>query len=107
MEIKLTKRHIIFGLVIVLICIPLAFNYSGFCFEKGRYLTNTEKFRAVFEEVNQYGKPSMFFSEGNDDGKLISMLPFGNNRKLIEVKYISYKNFEEFLRLNPNCCDVG
>lgn len=69
--------------------LPIIFfimNYSGFCFAKGRYLTFDEKMTAVF-------------NIRNNGINLIGYLP--------DVKYTPYSSFEEFTKLNPNCCSIS
>jgi hypothetical protein len=83
-------------LILGLILSPFILNSSGFCFAKGRYLTFDEKMTAVFTEIN-------------NNAKLTTQLPIikGNEEVYIDIKYIPYKSFEEFSKLNPNCCKVS
>jgi hypothetical protein len=61
-------------------------NYSGFCFEKMRYLSDEEKIRLVFDYQNSR-----------------DYMPIEN----YSYRQIKYKNFEEFRQKNPNCCHVN
>ncbi len=84
----------------IFLAVPLSFivgcaslNYSGFCFDKMRYLSDEEKFRILFEA--------------------------GNNRETVPIKTvikeaihfksyerIKYEGFEQFMESNPNCCAI-
>jgi len=65
-------------------------NYSGFCFEKMRYLSKEEKIRAVFNYQNNRSS---------------SLLRFVDNANPKE--YIWYKSLEQFIAENPDCCHVN
>jgi hypothetical protein len=53
-----------------------------------RYLTNEEKIRLVFEYQNNRTDMPL---ETADKG----------------TQYLKYKNFEEFVKMNPNCCQIN
>ena len=80
-------------LVILLFSLVTFFslNYSGFCFDQMRYLSNEEKIRLVFEHQN--------------DGTTIRIVD-ANNR-MHKYEKIRYSNFEEFVQENPNCCRIN
>jgi hypothetical protein len=84
------------GLPTLFLVTFLGLNYSGFCFEKMRYLSKEEKIRAVFKMQN------------NRSDLLTFVLPLETNYKYNENnKYIRYNSFEEFLAENPDCCHVN
>ena len=67
-----------------------AFNYSGFCFSKFKYLSSREKMESLFNIWNKsFGKSILI------DGEY----------KVLERKN-RYANFDEFLEKHPNCCDI-
>ena len=75
------------GIPLSILFIYASLNYSGFCFAQMRYLSNEDKFRKLFEVVNQ---PSGSVSV---NGKL-------------NYEKITYENFEQFIESNPDCCMV-
>jgi hypothetical protein len=94
----ISKNQIIALLILSLVLTPFIMNYSGFCFAKGRYLTFDEKKSAIFNEIN-------------NSAKLTTQLPIvkgnGSEQDYIDIKYIPYSSFEEFSKLNPNCCGIN
>ncbi len=78
------------GLPILFLVAFFGLNYSGFCFAEMRYLSKEEKIRAVFNYQNNRTDLLAF---------VISKPP--------NYQYIRYKNFEEFLAENPDCCHVN
>ncbi len=85
-------------IVLTLFCMVIAlgawmsFNASGFCYTKGRYLGQSEIFRKVVERSLQPESVEMF-----DD-----YLKNGANKDV--KRLLSSASYEEFERLNPNCC---
>ncbi len=82
---------------LLFIGIPLAglmayfgLNYSGFCFDQMRYLTDEEKIRSVFDTQNK--RTDLLYRVHVDP----------NNNK-----YIPYKGFDEYIALYPECCSVN
>jgi hypothetical protein len=93
-KIKLTIFFLVMTLPITLPIFIGIINYSGFCFAKRRYLSYEEKILIVFNHVNLLSQTTTEISVGKDDMK-------------IKVKYIPYTSFEEFSKLNPNCCGIN
>jgi hypothetical protein len=56
-----------------------------------RYLSNEEKIRLVFEYQNNRTKMPV---ETTDKGTQY-------------YEQVKYKNFEEFVKMNPNCCQIN
>ncbi len=85
-------------LILGLIFGPFILNYSGFCFAKGKYLSFDDKLKIVF-------------NLNNNSSILINRLSIDNRKQdqkdYLDVKYISYTSFEEFSKLNPNCCKIS
>jgi hypothetical protein len=77
---------------VIILAAPMIFfaglNYSGFCFREMRYLTDEMKIRSVFKEDNEAT------TVVNEHGKTIR-------------RYIPYRSFEEFIKRNPNCCQIN
>lgn len=80
----------IFVSVVVFVLLS-ALNYSGFCFKSMRYINPTEKIKLTFEKWNKTRKIRV-----NIDGK-----------ESLVLRYSKYKDFEDFLSKNPNCCKVN
>lgn len=66
-------------------------NYNGYCLKEGRYWSDDEKIKAAFEVINRHG----WITADTKLGKSVS------------VRRVPYKNFEEFIKTNPKCCEVG
>ena len=101
--------------------VPLAFctgtaglNYSGYCFDQARYLSDDELIasgiagvlahysfiRFVPEEMPSLGRPAPSNQKNFR----------GSDAKGIEIaqeQLIPYRNAEEFLAVNPGCCNFG
>jgi hypothetical protein len=76
-------RKIIFLLLLSTPAISyFGLNYSGFCFDEMRYLSQEDKVRAVFDDLN-------------------------NQKEIRKIKHIKYKSFDEYLKENPDCCVVN
>ena len=71
-----------------------ALNYSGFCMKEGRWLSDDEKIRAAIQAVVNRHTAYIFDATGN---------------KTIQIKnpVQPYANIQEFLAINPQCCEIG
>lgn len=78
------RKHPFFIICISTICIYGGLNYSGMCIPQGRWLSNEDRIRVLFERFN---KQTITVIEGE------------------EVRRIPYKSFDEFKLLNPDCCN--
>lgn len=85
-------------MVLTLFCMVIAlgawmsFNASGFCYTKGRYLGQSEIFRKVIEKSLQ----------ADSIESIEEHVRNGANRDV--KRLLSPTSYEEFERLNPNCC---
>jgi hypothetical protein len=75
-------------LTIIVGCASL--NYSGFCFDKNRYLSDEEIFRMQFDSLS---KQKTVPIKTKDKG----------TQRYEQVKY---ESFEQFMEMNPNCCAI-
>ena len=66
-------------------------NYSGFCWSKMRYLSDEEKFRSLFEVVNDLNTARIETK----------------NKGTRYYERVKYKNFENFIEINPDCCAIN
>lgn len=67
------------------VCAQAGLNYMGYCSEKGRILSDNEMIRLAIERT------------------INSMRLSSNGKK----KYVLYKDVNDFLAKNPNCCSFG
>lgn len=79
------------NLPVVLLVTYFGLNYSGFCFSQMQYLSNEEKFRAVFNYVNNANKLRVEVSENRYEYR----------------KFIPYESFDEYTQENSNCCAIN
>jgi hypothetical protein len=96
--IKISTKKII---IILILGIPLSIfsyigakNYSGFCFAQNRHLTDEEKFRIVFNDINSRLNTTI-------------VVGVGQNYARKTVQRIPYNSFEEYKKENMNCCKTG
>ncbi len=82
------KKNFLLVLILLLGGIPASLNYSGFCIAEGRYLSDEEKIEKV---INSNLIP---YSE--------YIFDVNNLKKSNPIE--RYKNVQEFLEKNPNCC---
>lgn len=88
------KRIIFFGIFLFLLYGSM--NYSEFCFRKMRCLSDDEKKRLAIELVSsgKYNTHTSYFDDNN----------FGKTDRW--EKILPYKNVDEFLEANQNCCTL-
>jgi hypothetical protein len=88
------KRHWILSLFLLIGGVPAGLNYSGFCMEQKRWLSDEEKIRHFV--LNN------FVSTTDYSGNVFD----ATGETVIQKKNQStrYKNFEDFMENNPNCC---
>jgi hypothetical protein len=79
------------GLPTLFLVTFLGLNYSGFCFEKMRYLTDYEKMRLAFNYINNAEKLRVKVPEKGHEYR----------------KFIPYESFDEYIQENPNCCMIN
>lgn len=109
--IKIIKNNPIKLISICLLIIILGLNYFDFCFNKMRFLSDDEKIKLAINEVlTEY--PSKDYSEkfyGNlpiyDQDADLHLYGYGSSGG-VPKHPIAYLSLEEFISLNPNCCQV-
>jgi hypothetical protein len=79
-------------LTIIVGCASL--NYSGFCFDEMRYLSDEEKLRIGFETFN---------SRKTVPIRTVTKDAIHFNA----YEQIKYKSFKQFMESNPNCCAIN
>lgn len=84
------KSFLFVGGVLLILFLYFGLNYSGFCFAEKRYLSNEEKIKAVFDYQNKR-----------------TDLLIRVNVERSSNKYIKYESFNEYIKENPNCCEVN
>jgi cbb3-type cytochrome oxidase subunit 3 len=82
--------------IFVIYCAYFAYmNHKGYCFAQEKYLTDDEKIRvAIAHEIRRYPRTERY----TDSGLLVEYLPPQN--------LIPYRDVDEFLTINPNCCQL-
>ena len=87
------------ALFILLLAGRIWLNYIGFCFEKLRFLSDEEKISiAINYELSGY--PPVVSEYGEKDGRVFC------TKAYIPDNPVYYKNVDEFLFENPDCCRV-
>lgn len=90
MKMKNLKCYIFSGVLVATAFTYASLNYSGFCFDKMRYLSDEEKFRILFAAFNSRETvPIKTKDKGTQD-----------------YEQIKYESFEQFIEMNPNCCTI-
>ena len=81
---------LILGIPLAFLVVCLGLNSLGFCFTEMRFLSNEDKIQSVFNYQNK-----------RTDLLNIVHVEKSSNR------YIKYKNFDEYIKENPNCCKIN
>ena len=76
----------------VIFAVPATLNYSGYCWEEKRWLSDEEKIRRMIYITNKSGY--IRIENKNKKGDYI------------QIKNIPYKDIDDFLQKNPDCCNV-
>jgi hypothetical protein len=114
-------RQVLRWTAIVVLVIPLgyctriaALNYSGYCFEQDRYLSDDERIRMGIDGVLSNYQLIRFVPEEMPAPGRPAPSQQRNFRardaKGIEItqdQLILYRDAEEFVALNPGCCNFG
>lgn len=82
---------------VVLLCVVGTLNYSGVCIPAGKILSNEEKIRATIGYRLQKYPPAAIRTPVGDTGGWSNSPP---------EKPILYKDVDEFLQINPDCCQL-
>lgn len=116
----MTLRGLLRWAVIIILVTPLglctsiaALNYSGYCFDQSRYLTDDERIRSGIDAV--LGNYAMIRFVPGEMPKRGSLAPThrnfrGANWKGVEIakeQLVPYRDLDEFTALNPDCCSFG
>jgi hypothetical protein len=80
--------------------IPATMNATGFCWQHGRFLSESEVVRAFADDAARNLKMSP------QAWQTILRVKTGDSN-LIVTKVTDYRNGEELLLYNPTCCSVG
>jgi hypothetical protein len=86
------------SLYVLIVISILVLNYTGYCFKQQRYISRDEVIHAAINELltSHYSPDIRRYTVKN--GKTILEQPKEKNR-------IYYKSVDEFLMMNPNCCE--
>lgn len=96
----------LFKLVLAgLLSIFLGLNYFGLCYSQKRFLSDEEKRNLVIDYIIRTEKANFEYFQS-----IKAMNESDGYRRYIEKNLddepIPYRDIEEFLALNPNCCQV-
>jgi len=83
-------NFLLIGFPLTILSIYFSLNYSGFCFAKMRYLSDYEKLKLAFDSLNSAEK---------------LRTPIAG--KIQYREFIKYKNFDEYIKENPDCCTIN
>lgn len=77
-------------------------NFSGYCLEEERYLSDEEKIQiAVRREIASYPPVLVRRQSAEEEGVLRNFIVYER-----PDNPIYYDDIEEFYKINPNCCEV-
>ena len=72
---------------------------NGYCHAQGKYLTDDEKIRVALVDLLSKYPPAVVLGKHHPDAKVLGYLSPQNP--------IHYRDVDDFLSLNPDCCIVG
>jgi hypothetical protein len=118
---KMSTQKVFRWTVALILLVPIAYlagvaglNYSGYCFDQSRYLSDTERVRAGIDAVLSHYQAIRFVPEEMPSvGK-----PAPSNQKnfrasdakgteITQDQLVLYRDAEEFKAINPDCCNFG
>ncbi|MDR1044169.1 MAG: hypothetical protein LBP33_03500 [Candidatus Adiutrix sp.] len=92
-------------LVVSAIYLPKAILlFSGYCFEKERYLSTQEKFDIVVAKIINEKSKRVPFTVSEAGGKIFPKR--GSDYAEEHIETFRYSGLENFYKLNPNCCEL-
>lgn len=87
------------GLALLYLGLRAGLNYSGFCLEQRRYLTEREKIEIAIERILRSYPPTLIQVVTHPDGRQV-------DRYFQPERPVPYRSVDEFLQVNPECCEV-
>lgn len=87
------------GLALLYATLRLGLNYSGFCHEQRRFMTNQERIEIVVRRILSSYPPTLKTYVTRPDGQRAIQWERPE-------KAIPYESVEEFFAVNPDCCEV-
>ncbi len=103
MKIKFITKRILFflgSIVAVFLISRLSLNYSGYCHNEGRYLSDQEKIDlAVLHIVSSYPPVIDVYDKSSESDVFVGRISPENP--------IKYSCVEEFYDENKNCCEIS
>ena len=100
-RLKLGLIYIALGLVVAYggyLCYLAWLTNNGYCHAEGKYLTDEEKVRVAVADVLRNYPPSVILRKHHPDAIVKGFLP--------PESPIYYRDVNEFLYMNPDCCKV-
>ncbi|MDB9376025.1 hypothetical protein [Nodularia sphaerocarpa] len=82
------------GLIAIVSCY-FALNYSGFCFAQMRFISDEEKIKLFFDQIN--------FQQSI----LVNGLSQNFDTNLTYIQIVPYGSFSEYVKKYPHCCGIN
>ena len=90
-DIRFRVYGLLLGIPVAILTLISGLNYSGFCFEEGRYLSDKERIRLIFDAINsQTSLPVLTVDRGTQ-----------------YYDHLPYASFDDYLAENPDCCKIN
>ncbi|WP_161814422.1 hypothetical protein [Steroidobacter agaridevorans] len=87
------------GLALLFVGLRAGLNYSGFCLEQRRWLTDREKIEIAIKRILASYPPTLIEVVTYPDGRKA-------DRYFQPENPVPYRSVDEFLQVNPECCEV-
>lgn len=87
------------GLALLYLALRAGLNYSGFCLEQRRYLTDREKIEIAIKRILRSYPTTLTEGVTYPDGRKAT-------RWFRPERPVPYRSVDEFLQVNPECCEV-
>lgn len=86
------KGKWIIGAFVFIGAVVASLNYSGFCVKKARFVSDEEKIEMAINEIILYSQGDLIVPKQADGATVL--------------KAISYKDVEDFKKINKDCCEI-
>lgn len=90
---------IVISISAVYVVVRLGLNYSGYCYEQKRYLTDQEKIEIAVREILRFYPPTLTEYGVSQGGENVV-------RWFSPEKAIPYQSVEDFFKINKECCEI-
>jgi hypothetical protein len=87
------------GLALLYLLVRAGLNYSGFCLEQRRFYTDREKIEIAIGMILRGYPPTLIEVVTYPEGRKV-------DRYFLPERPVPYRSVDEFLQVNPDCCEV-